>query len=66
MPWIAGWLSHNRGAYQYLSDSVRQFHPPQTIATLMEEAGFKTVTVRKFLRGSICMHTAMKASSAPE
>jgi demethylmenaquinone methyltransferase/2-methoxy-6-polyprenyl-1,4-benzoquinol methylase len=66
MPWIAGWLSRNRGAYQYLSDSVRQFHPPQTIATLMEEAGFKAVTVRKFLRGSVCMHTAMKAPSAPE
>jgi demethylmenaquinone methyltransferase/2-methoxy-6-polyprenyl-1,4-benzoquinol methylase len=66
MPWIAGWLSRNRGAYQYLSDSVRQFHPPQTIATLMEEAGFKAVTVRKFLRGSVCMHTAIKAPSAPE
>jgi demethylmenaquinone methyltransferase/2-methoxy-6-polyprenyl-1,4-benzoquinol methylase len=66
MPWIAGWLSHNRGAYQYLSDSVRQFYPPQTIAKLMEEAGFKTVTVRKFLRGAVCMHTAMKAPSAPE
>jgi demethylmenaquinone methyltransferase/2-methoxy-6-polyprenyl-1,4-benzoquinol methylase len=62
MPWIAGWLSPNRGAYQYLSDSVRQFYPPTTIAKLIEEAGFRDVVMREFLRGSVCMHIATKAS----
>lgn len=63
MPWIGGLLSHDRRAYRYLSDSVRQFHAPETVANLIAQAGFHDVTIRKFLRGAVCMHTATKASA---
>ena len=62
MPWIGGLLSNDRQAYQYLSDSVRQFHSPETVATLISEAGFKEVAIRKFLCGAVCMHVAVKPS----
>ncbi|MBM4297571.1 MAG: ubiquinone/menaquinone biosynthesis methyltransferase [Deltaproteobacteria bacterium] len=62
MPFIAGLLSHDRKAYQYLSDSVRQFHAPETVARLMEQAGFVEVKTEKFLHGAVCMHVAKKSA----
>jgi demethylmenaquinone methyltransferase/2-methoxy-6-polyprenyl-1,4-benzoquinol methylase len=53
-------LARDRDAYQYLSDSVRQFHPPEKIARLIEQAGFEQIAVRKFLSGAVCMHIASK------
>lgn len=47
-------------AYRYLSDSVRSFAQPETIAGLIAGAGFTNVTVRKFLRGAVCLHAAQK------
>jgi demethylmenaquinone methyltransferase/2-methoxy-6-polyprenyl-1,4-benzoquinol methylase len=63
MPWIGGLLSSDRKAYQYLSDSVRQFHSPEAVVKLIEAAGFEDVTIRKFLRGAVCMHRATKPLS---
>jgi demethylmenaquinone methyltransferase/2-methoxy-6-polyprenyl-1,4-benzoquinol methylase len=63
MPWIGGLLSRDRQAYRYLSDSVRQFHSPETVAEMIAQAGFNDVTIRKFLRGAVCMHIAAKPSS---
>ncbi|HEY7217189.1 MAG TPA: ubiquinone/menaquinone biosynthesis methyltransferase [Candidatus Binatia bacterium] len=60
MPSVAGWLSGDPKAYQYLSDSVRQFHPPEKVAQLIQQAGFMPVTVQKFLNGAVCMHIAAK------
>jgi demethylmenaquinone methyltransferase / 2-methoxy-6-polyprenyl-1,4-benzoquinol methylase len=60
MPSVGGWLSRDPKAYRYLADSVRQFHPPERVAQLIQEAGFEQVTVRKFLRGAVCMHVADK------
>ena len=63
MPIVAGLLSSDRKAYRYLSDSVRQFHAPETVAGLMEQAGFVEVTTKKFLRGAVCMHVAKKSAA---
>jgi demethylmenaquinone methyltransferase/2-methoxy-6-polyprenyl-1,4-benzoquinol methylase len=60
VPWIGGWLAHDRGAYSYLSQSVRNFHSPETVAALIEAAGYRRVAIRKFLNGAVCMHTAEK------
>lgn len=60
VPRIGGLLARDRNAYQYLSESVRQFYPPEKVALLIDEAGFKRITVRKFLSGAVCMHMAEK------
>ena len=62
MPVVGGFLSDDRKAYQYLSDSVRQFHSPQAIAELVQRAGFIEVKTEKFLRGAVCLHVAIKPS----
>jgi len=60
MPRIGGFVSRDRKAYQYLSDSVRQFHSPETISQFLQTAGFEQVRLRKFLSGAVCMHVATK------
>lgn len=65
MPRIGALLARDRDAYQYLSDSVRQFHPPERVARFIEEAGFEQVVVRKFLSGAVCMHIAHKPDISP-
>ena len=60
VPWIGKVLSPSSQAYQYLSQSVRQFHSPEALAGLIEEAQFEPVKLRKFLNGAVCMHVAQK------
>ena len=60
MPRLGGLLAGDRDAYQYLSDSVRRFHSPETISAMIAQAGFAQVQVRKFLSGAVCMHSAEK------
>lgn len=63
MPRIGALLARDREAYRYLSESVRRFHPPETVAALIEKAGFEQVTLRKFLSGAVCMHIARKPAA---
>ena len=63
VPWIGGLLAHDRRAYKYLSDSVRQFHAPEVVAGMIQQAGFGRVTVRKFLRGAVCLHVGEKSDA---
>jgi demethylmenaquinone methyltransferase/2-methoxy-6-polyprenyl-1,4-benzoquinol methylase len=60
MPWIGGFLARDRKAYQYLSDSVRQFVPPERVSELLEQCGFEQVTLQRFLFGAVCLHVANK------
>ncbi|MEX0802724.1 MAG: ubiquinone/menaquinone biosynthesis methyltransferase [Candidatus Binatia bacterium] len=60
MPSIGGLLAQDRQAYQYLSDSVRQFASPEKIAELIEQCGFEKVTLQRFLFGAVCLHMADK------
>jgi demethylmenaquinone methyltransferase/2-methoxy-6-polyprenyl-1,4-benzoquinol methylase len=60
MPRIGALLARDRAAYQYLSDSVRQFHAPEKVAGMIEQAGFERVNLRKFLCGAVCLHSATK------
>lgn len=64
VPWIGERLAHDRSAYQYLSESVRGFDPPEKIFCLLNEAGFDGVTLKRFLSGAVCMHVAEKSRSA--
>jgi demethylmenaquinone methyltransferase / 2-methoxy-6-polyprenyl-1,4-benzoquinol methylase len=60
MPSIGGFLAKDRQAYEYLSDSVRQFVPPERVSELLEQCGFEQVTLQRFLFGAVCLHVASK------
>lgn len=60
MPWIGASVSHDRGAYRYLSESVRNFHPPEAIGQILEKSGFRSVGIEKMLHGAVCLHSAKR------
>ena len=60
VPWIGASLAHDRNAYQYLADSVRTFDPPETIASIIQQAGFVGVRIERFLKGAVCLHIGEK------
>jgi demethylmenaquinone methyltransferase/2-methoxy-6-polyprenyl-1,4-benzoquinol methylase len=64
VPWLGGLLAHDRSAYKYLSESVKQFHSPDRVAELMRDCGFERIAMRRFLNGAVCMHVAEKSNSS--
>jgi len=60
VPWIGAGLAGNRPAYQYLSDSVKRFDPPDSISDVIRKAGFAEVKIHRFLKGAVCIHVAEK------
>ncbi len=60
VPWIGARLAHDRDAYHYLSESVKGFYPPETIADMIKRTGFENVTTRGFLSGAVCLHAGDK------
>jgi demethylmenaquinone methyltransferase / 2-methoxy-6-polyprenyl-1,4-benzoquinol methylase len=60
VPWIGAGLARNHDAYRYLADSVKGFCPPETVNQILEQAGFLRVTVRRYLGGAVCLHSAAK------
>lgn len=64
VPWIGAVIARERGAYQYLSDSVRHFMSPEAITEVIQQSGFANVISQKFLGGAVCLHMGEKR--APE
>ena len=53
LPTVGGWVSGDRGAYEYLPASVLRFPAPDKFMGMMREAGFKNVA-HKALTFGIC------------
>ncbi len=53
LPVIGGWISGDRGAYEYLPASVLKFPSPEKFVGMMRDAGFMKVNHRSFTLG-IC------------
>lgn len=53
LPVVGGWLSGERGAYEYLPASVLQFPLPERFSEMLREAGFTAVCHRSLTLG-IC------------
>ena len=58
MPKYAQFITPERGAYEYLADSIRAFPPQATLASMMREAGFSTARWTNFALGIVALHVA--------
>jgi demethylmenaquinone methyltransferase/2-methoxy-6-polyprenyl-1,4-benzoquinol methylase len=58
--WVGWWLSGNKGAYKYLTESVRRFFSPDEIRDLLKASGFREVSYRPLLWGAAGVHIAVK------
>ena len=45
VPWIGAAVSGDRHAYRYLDESIEGFHRPEAFRSLMQQAGFREVSV---------------------
>jgi demethylmenaquinone methyltransferase/2-methoxy-6-polyprenyl-1,4-benzoquinol methylase len=60
LPWIGGWLSGLRSAYEYLPDSISRFPDQQTLASMMRAAGFAEVEFENLSGGVAALHTGRR------
>jgi demethylmenaquinone methyltransferase/2-methoxy-6-polyprenyl-1,4-benzoquinol methylase len=60
LPAIGGWVSGNRGAYEYLPSSVLRFPAPEKFMEMMNEAGFEQVHKKSFTMGICHMYIGIK------
>jgi demethylmenaquinone methyltransferase/2-methoxy-6-polyprenyl-1,4-benzoquinol methylase len=57
---VGSWISKNKPAYKYLSESARHFYMAEELVDLLVNAGFKQVTVKRLLFGAAAIHLAVK------
>ena len=58
MPKYAQFITPERGAYEYLGDSIRAFPPQSALAAMMLEAGFFGATWTNCAFGIVALHIA--------
>jgi demethylmenaquinone methyltransferase/2-methoxy-6-polyprenyl-1,4-benzoquinol methylase len=56
MPLYAQFITPERGAYEYLGESIRAFPPQPELAALMETAGFSAVRWTNLTLGIVALH----------
>ncbi len=60
MPRIGGWLSGRPDAYRYLPQSVHDFLAPAAVADLMRAIGFREVSFRREMLGTMAVYVGVK------
>jgi demethylmenaquinone methyltransferase / 2-methoxy-6-polyprenyl-1,4-benzoquinol methylase len=63
LPWMGGLISGNRGAYDYLPQSVSPFRSSGTYEDLMRKAGLEQVRSRKLTFGIASLMVGVKKTS---
>ena len=64
LPRIAGWLTGNSGAYDYLGDSIEAFPRGQAFCELLTRAGYTCPTCHPLSMGIASIYTAEKGIGA--
>lgn len=57
---LGSWISKNRPAYKYLSESARNFYTVEELSDLLVNAGFKQATFKRLFFGATAIHIAVK------
>lgn len=60
LPAIAGFLTGERGAYQYLGESIERFPCGERMVRLVEEAGFEEAACEPLSGGIVSIYTGRK------
>lgn len=60
LPWIARFVTGDKGAYDYLCGSIEEFPDHIGIAEEMTRAGFENITVQRLTFGIVALHQGAK------
>jgi demethylmenaquinone methyltransferase/2-methoxy-6-polyprenyl-1,4-benzoquinol methylase len=58
--WMGTFLSKNKAAYNYLTESASKFYTAEELADLLAKAGFSAVSVKRMMFGATAIHVAAK------
>ena len=62
MPRIAGWITGERAAYEYLCSSVERFPSGQAMEQLIQKASFEQVTSHRLSFGIASLYIGVKTA----
>ena len=60
VPFLAGILTGDRGAYEYLGDSIGAFPAREALSAEIRDAGFTGVSARAMTMGIVALHAAQR------
>jgi len=60
LPKVAGAISGDREAYEYLASSIAAFYEPKELLTMMRQAGFREAHARPLTFGVVTIYTGIK------
>jgi demethylmenaquinone methyltransferase/2-methoxy-6-polyprenyl-1,4-benzoquinol methylase len=60
LPAVAGLISGDKEAYQYLASSIAAFYEPEELISMMREAGFNQVTRIPLTFGIVSIYRGVK------
>lgn len=60
LPRLAGMLTGERGAYEYLNDTIEQFPPKTELGRELECVGFTDLHIRSMTFGIVALHVGKK------
>lgn len=60
LPTVAGLVSGDKEAYEYLASSIAQFYEPKVLLGMMKEAGFSKVYCRQLTFGIVTIYVGVK------
>ncbi len=60
IPAVGEMITGNRGAYEYLPESIRKFPPQEELRRIMKEAGLWKVKYHNLLNGIAAVHVGVK------
>lgn len=63
LPSIAGLISGDKEAYQYLAESIESFPAPETVLSLMDKAGYAEAERQPMTMGIVTLYTGRKKQS---
>ncbi|MEN8189850.1 MAG: bifunctional demethylmenaquinone methyltransferase/2-methoxy-6-polyprenyl-1,4-benzoquinol methylase UbiE [Thermodesulfobacteriota bacterium] len=60
IPFLGRLVARDKAAYAYLTGSTMDFHTAEELVDLFKQAGFETVSCKKFMMGTIGVHWGHK------
>jgi demethylmenaquinone methyltransferase/2-methoxy-6-polyprenyl-1,4-benzoquinol methylase len=63
LPTLAGWLTGDRTAYQYLAESIAQFPSGEAMRALLREAGFTNTHGERWSGGIVAIYLGTKSNA---
>ena len=60
LPQLGHWVGKDRGAYQYLAESIRKFPQQVELASMMKNSGLELVSWRNLTCGVVAIHSGWR------